>query len=242
MKTIFTLVASLFLSIAVFAAKNNTILTVKSVDRSNIVMILDGKRFEPNDNGIMLQGIEKGTHQIKVYRERNGGLFSLFGRKYDVVYNTSISMKNNTHLVITIERNDRISMSESKIKKGYMQDDRDGYGYNNGGGSWGGYDQHEAYTVGMSDRDFDNVLNQIDKEWLESNKLKSALNIVKNNAVSAAQVKELLLLFSFENNKLELAKQAYSSTVDKRNYDVVFGVFSFANTKAELERYIRNYR
>jgi len=242
MKTIFTLVASLFFSIAVFAAKNNTILTVKSVDRSNIVMILDGKRFEPNDNGIMLQGIDKGSHQVKVYRERNSGVFSLFGRKYDMVYNTTISMKNNTHLVITVERNDRISMSESKIRKGYMQDDRDGYGYNNGGGSWGGYDQHEGYAVGMSDRDFDNVLKQIDKEWLESNKLKSALNIVKNNAVSAAQVKELLLLFSFENNKLELAKQAYGSAVDKRNYDVVFGVFSFSDTKAELERYIRNYR
>lgn len=236
MKTIFTLITSLFLSIAVFAAKNNTILTVTSADRSNIVMILDGKRFEPNDNGIMLQGIEKGDHQIKVYREKNNGVFSLFGRKYEMVYNTTISLRNNTHLFITIERNNRISMSETKIKKGYMSDD------NNSNGSWGGYDHHEAYTVGMSDRDFDNVLTQIDKEWLESNKLKSAINVVRNNSISSAQVKELLLLFSFENNKLELAKQAYGSTVDKRNYDVVYGVFSFDRTKAELERYVRNYR
>jgi len=86
------------------------------------------------------------------------------------------------------------------------------------------------------------VLKQIDKEWLESNKLKSALQIVKANTVSAAQVKELLLLFSFENNKLELAKQAYASTVDKKNYDMVFDVFSFSNSKTELSRYIRNYR
>jgi hypothetical protein len=240
MKTISTLLASLFFSVGVFAAKSNTILTVTSADRSNIIMVLDGKRFEPNDNGIMLQGIDKGDHQIRVYRERNIGMQHVSGRRYEIVYNTVISMKNNTHLFITVERNGRISMSESKIKNGYMQDD--GYGYNNGGGKWGGYDQHEAYTVGMSDRDFDNVLNQIDKEWLESNKLKSAINVVRNNSISAAQVKELLLLFSFENNKLELAKQAYASTVDKRNYEVVFGVFSFAGSKAELDRYIRNYR
>jgi len=240
MKTIFTLLASLFISIGVFAAKSNTILTVRSVDQSKIVMVLDGKRFEPNDNGIMLQGLEKGSHGIKVYRERNNGIFNVLGRKYEMVYNTDISLKNNTHLTVTIERNGRISMSESKIKKGYMQDDRS-YDFDRDG-KWGDYDRHEAYTRGMNDRDFDNVLTQIDKEWLESNKLKSAINVVRNNSISAAQVKELLLLFSFENNKLELAKQAYGSTVDKRNYDLVLGVFSFDRTKAELERYVRNYR
>src|SRR5262249_29286968 len=105
MKTIFTLLASLLISVGVFAAKNNTILTVTSVDKSNIVMVLDGKRFEPKDNGIMVSGIEKGSHQIKVYRERNNGVLNLFGKKYEMVYNTSISMKNNTHMVITVERN-----------------------------------------------------------------------------------------------------------------------------------------
>ncbi len=240
MKTIFTLFASLFMSIAVFAAKNNSILTIKSADRSGISVVLDGKRFEPNDNGVMIEGLEKGAHDIKVYREKNNGVFNVFGKKYELVYNTSISIKNNTQLVITVERNGRISMMENKIKKGYVNGDRGSdYGRD---GKWGDYDSHEAYARGMNDREFDNVLKQIDKEWLESNKLKSALQILKNNTISAAQVKEMLLLFSFENNKLELAKQAYASTVDKNNYDLVFDVFSFNNSKSELERYIRNYR
>lgn len=247
MKTIFTLFASLFMSIAVFAAKNNTILTVKSVDQSDISIVLDGKRFDADDNSIMIQGLQNGTHDIKVYRERNNGVFSIFGKRYELVYNTSISIKNNRHLFITIERNGRISMIENKIKKGYVQnDDRmydndSRYDYDRDG-KWGDYDSHEAYARGMNDREFSNVLKQIDKEWLESNKLKSALQIVRANTLSAAQVKELLLLFSFENNKLELAKQAYASTVDKENYDMVFDVFSFNNSKTELARYIRNYR
>lgn len=241
MKTIFTLFASLFMSVAVFAAKNNSILTIKSADQSDISVVLDGKRFEPNDNGIMIQGLERGSHDIKVYRERNNGAFNVFGKRYELVYNTSISIRNNTHLFITVERNGRISMMENKIRKGYVQNDDRGYDYGRDG-KWGDYDRHEAYTRGMNDREFNDVLKQIDKEWLESNKLKSALQIVKNNSISAAQVKEMLLLFSFENNKLELAKQAYASTVDKKNYDLVFDVFSFNNSKAELERYIRNYR
>jgi len=247
MKTIFTLFASLFMSIAVFAAKNNTILTIKSADQADISVVLDGKRFSPNDNSVMIQGLENGSHYVKVYRAMNNGIFNVFGRRYELVYDAAVSMKNNRHLFITIERNGRVSMMENKIKKGYVQnDDRwydagNGYDYNRDG-QWGDYDNHEAYARGMDDREFDNVLKQIDKEWLESNKLKSALQIVKANTVSAAQVKELLLLFSFENNKLELAKQAYASTVDKKNYDMVFDVFSFNNSKTELSRYIRNYR
>jgi hypothetical protein len=77
MKTIFTLFASLFMSVAVFAAKNNSILTIKSVDQSDISVVLDGKRFEPNNNGVMIQGLEKGSHDIKVYREKKNGVFNV---------------------------------------------------------------------------------------------------------------------------------------------------------------------
>jgi hypothetical protein len=109
-------------------------------------------------------------------------------------------------------------------------------------GQWGDYDNHEGYASGMNDREFKSVLQSIEKEWLESNKLKSASQIVKNNSLSTAQVEQLVLLFSFENNKLELAKQAYANTVDKRNYSRLFDVFSFNSSKVELERYIQRYR
>ena len=92
----------------------------------------------------------------------------------------------------------------------------------------------------MNDREFKHTLEAIDKEWLESNKLKSASQIVKSNSLTTAQVEQVLMLFSFENNKLEIAKQAYMNTVDKRNYSRLYDVFSFNSSKAELERYIRS--
>ena len=94
----------------------------------------------------------------------------------------------------------------------------------------------------MNDREFKDVLKSIEKEWLESNKLKSASQVVKTNNVTTAQVEQILLMFSFENNRLELAKQAYASTVDKRNYSRLFDVFSFNSSKVELERYIPRNR
>lgn len=253
MKRISTLFAALLMSIFVFAAdaKPKSILTITSVDNSDIRVVLDGKRFEPNDNSLRIQGIEDGYHTLKVYRQRNNGIFSIVGKRYELVYNTTIAVKKRTNLFITVERNGFITKQENKISnKRYDRDwDRDN-GYNNNDrdfdyekdGHWGDYDRNEAYASGMNDREFRTVLQSIDKEWLESNKLKSALQVSKVNSLTAAQVKQMLLLFSFENNKLELAKQAYANTVDKRNYSIVFDVFSFSANKAELQRFIAGRR
>jgi hypothetical protein len=49
-------------------------------------------------------------------------------------------------------------------------------------------------------------------------------------------------LFTFENNRLELAKQAYDNVVDKWNYREVYTLFSFEASKRELEREIVSRR
>lgn len=244
MKTIFTLVASFFMSIAVFAAaKPTSILTIKSDDNADIRVVLDGKRFEPRDNAIMFGSIEPGRHDVKVYRERGGGFFNLAGKRYDLVYDAAVDLKRRTHLFITVEKNGRISMMENKVKRDWNWAEHDNNGTSrdtDNSGQWGDYDSHEGYASGMNDREFKNVLQSIDKEWLESNKLKSASQVVKSNNFTTAQVEQILVLFTFENNKLEVAKQAYMNTVDKRNYSRLYDVFSFNSSKAELESYIRS--
>jgi Domain of unknown function (DUF4476) len=245
MKTIFTLLASTVLSASVFAAdaRPKSSLVVTTTDRANIRVTLDGKNFEPNNSTFRIDGIDDGFHTIKVYKQRNSGIFNMSGRRFDLVYNTTVSLKKRTETMITIERNGRASILENRIGKGRdWNDDRDG-GYNDGrDGQWGDYDTHEGYADVMNAREFNLVLQSIDKEWLESNKLKSATQVAKSNALTAAQVKQMVQLFSFENNKVELAKQAYDNTVDKRNYSIIFDVFSFSTSKSELERYIRTRR
>lgn len=246
MKTFFTLFASLFLSVAVFAAARPTsTLTIKSADNSDIRVVLDGKRFEPNDNALMISNLEEGMHSVKVYKQRNSGVYTILGKKYELVYNTTVNLKKRTHLFVTIERNGRISMSENKLKGngGFNGRDRDDdyFDYDNDG-QWGDYDAPNSYSRGMNASEFNRVLQSIDREWLESNKLKSAIQVVRSNNLSSAQVKEIMLLFGFENNKLEVAKQAYANTVDKRNYDVVVNTLTFSNNRAELERFIRTGR
>lgn len=307
MKTFFTLLASLILSAAVFAAehKSKSVLTIKSFDRGDIRVIIDGRRFEPNDNYMRIQGIETGYHNVKIYRERNNGFFTIFGHQYEVVFNNSVTIRPRTNVMISVDRFGRATVNENRANgwngrddRGYNgRDDRDyndrdnrdysgkndrdfndrdnrdwdskhDFNYDHGGNQ-GDYNKDRDGEFGDKDRDhhdgsysdnddrgysdnrtnraindfeFNRVLTSIDKEWFETNKAKSATQIINTNYLSASQVKQLLQLFNSENARLDLAKKAYSKTVDQKNYFMVNDVLSFNSSKDELARYIRNFR
>jgi Domain of unknown function (DUF4476) len=233
MKTIFTLFASLIMGITVFAtdAIPASTLTVKSFDNGNIRVVLDGRRFEPGFSSLMIRDIEPGYHQVQVYRQRNSSLNRISGEKYEMVYDNSLVVKPGTAVMISIDRLGGASIDRKKIhNNSYEQNIK-----------LDAYDTHYGYeSAGMDSREFNLVLQSISKEWFESNRLKSATQIVTANSLTTAQVKQLILLFNFESNKLDLAKKAYQNTVDKNNYYMINDVFSFNNSKDELARYIHN--
>jgi hypothetical protein len=137
-------------------------------------------------------------------------------------------------------------MQETKIKAARQNDVwfDDGRDFDFNEGQYGGYDEYNDFDAGagMNSNEFRRVVQSMEKEWLESNKLKSAVHVVSTNRLSAAQVKEIVMLFGFENNKLEVAKQAYRNTIDKRNYSIIYDVLTFSNSRTELDRYIRTSR
>jgi hypothetical protein len=242
-------------------------------------VIIDGRRFEPNDNYLRIQSIQAGYHNVKIYRERNTGLFNIFGRMYEVVFSSSLRIKPFTSVMISVDRFGRTTVNENRMNGGYSRNGN-GFGglddrsFGNGDDrNWdsnhdfdydhsrnqGDYDKgrdwkldnngrddrsynDNNYNRAMNDFEFNRVLSSMDKEWSENNKMKSASQIISTNFFTTAQVKQMLQLFSSENNKLDLAKQAYAKTVDQRNYLMISDVFSFNSSKDELARYIRSFR
>ena len=65
---------------------------------------------------------------------------------------------------------------------------------------------------------------------------------VANNYVSSSQVKELMQLFNFENNKLDLAKFCYRFATDKENFYSVADELQYTSSKNELMRFIQQNR
>lgn len=72
----------------------------------------------------------------------------------------------------------------------------------------------------------------------DSVKMMQIKQIIITNCMTSAQIKSLLDELSEESNKLEVAKMAYASVVDKGNYFMVNNVFKNPASIEELYKYI----
>ena len=91
---------------------------------------------------------------------------------------------------------------------------------------------------GMSPKDYDDAHRMISNEKFDSTKLNMAKQVVASNPMTAAQIANICKLFSFENNKLEFAKYAYTFCTEKNKYYLLNEVFTYDSSKTELNEYI----
>lgn len=94
----------------------------------------------------------------------------------------------------------------------------------------------------MSQADFDALKASISAKSFDDSKLTMAKQVITSNCLLCSQVRELMLLFSFEDNKLELAKYAYGYTYDLGNFYKVNDAFTFESSIDELNNYISGIR
>lgn len=95
-----------------------------------------------------------------------------------------------------------------------------------------------CYTA-MNDGDFTSAKSSIKSKSFEDSKMTLAKQIISNNCLSTAQVKEIMQIFSFEDTKLDLAKYAYNKTIDPNNYFKLNDAFTFESSIEELDAYIQ---
>jgi hypothetical protein len=241
MKKISTLLLSSLFSLSLLAYDGSRLSISTVTSNMDLRIEVDGRRYNMQNNSITLRDLAEGYHSVKIFRERkrNGNGWGMnFGKRQDMIYSNSVYLKRGFHLDITVSRFGKVMVDERRMGRNddwynedddYYDDDPNG-GWNNG------------YGNVMNERDFDALKESLRKEWFENNRLSSTKFIIDKNNFTTRQVRELMLLFTFENNRLEVAKYAYRKTVDKRNYHQVNDAFSFSSSREELMRYIRDFR
>lgn len=101
-----------------------------------------------------------------------------------------------------------------------------------------GYNGPTGCEYPMSSSDFNDAKSTITSKTFEDSKMTIAKQITSSNCLLTSQVKDIMLLFSFEDTKLEFAKYAYNYTFDIGNYYKVNDAFTFEMTIDELNAYI----
>jgi hypothetical protein len=237
MKKIFTLLLSSLFSLSLLAYDGSRLsISTASNSKMDFRVEVNGKKFSMQDNSITISNLSEGTHNVRIFRmkKKTGNGFG-FRQKQEIIYATSVFLRKGFHLDITINRFGKALVDERRINpsdEDWFLGEEEYYEDFEG-------DYDNSYRNVMTAGEFASVKQALTKEWMESNKLKSAKFIIDQNNFTSIQVREMMLLFSFESNKLEIAKYAYHKVVDKKNYFQLNDVFSFSSSKDELARFIR---
>ncbi len=97
-----------------------------------------------------------------------------------------------------------------------------------------------VYPMGTSD--FNAAKTSISSKSFEDSKVTVAKQVIDANCLSTRQVKEIMQLMTFEENKLTIAKYAYNKTTDPNNYFQLNDAFTFESSIDELNAYINANR
>lgn len=94
----------------------------------------------------------------------------------------------------------------------------------------------------ISDTEFRKIVNSIQLEKFNSTKVNTAKHLIQTKkCLSSDQIKEIIVLFSYENTRLDIAFFAYDFVKDKANYYTsVSQSLQFESSKKQLLDYIKN--
>ncbi len=100
-----------------------------------------------------------------------------------------------------------------------------------------GYTGRIGCPMPMGPQDFELAKQTLSSTAFESTRLEVAKQIAGSNCLTSSQVRELVGLFTFESNRLDLAKYAFSRTYDVDNYHVVSQAMGYSSSQSELAQY-----
>ena len=105
-----------------------------------------------------------------------------------------------------------------------------------------GYNGRIGCPWPMSGADFQSAKNSIASKSFDDTRLTIAKQVTGANCLLCSQVKEIMLLFSFEATRLDFAKFAYGYVYDQGNYFKLNDAFTFESSIDELNSYINGGR
>lgn len=90
----------------------------------------------------------------------------------------------------------------------------------------------------MSSSSFNSLLNTINNQSFDDDKVMVAKQATSSNCMYVSQIRQVMNALDFEDSKLEYAKHAHAYCVDPQNYFQVNDAFDFSSSVEELNNHI----
>jgi hypothetical protein len=191
--------------------------------------MVDGYTYFPSSQrqeGIMINGIRPGYHEVRIYGS-NSYRGNRQGNRSRPLYSGSIFVRPGYHVDIIMSRFGRVFVDEFPLGGGYEEP----WGYGGTNNSW-----YDGNCQPMSGAAFGQLKASLGKIAFEDTRLNALRQGIKGNFLELSQVRELMDLFAFEDNKMEVARECYSLTTNRQQYYVLQDAFAFNSNKEALLR------
>ena len=248
-------------SAATYAGCENSTMRVHTDRHLPIKVYVDGNTgSNPPTENVTVRNIYPGRHRLKVvevYTDSYGY------RVRRVVYDGMIKVHPSVYMEARVDEGRGVAVHETDVDcDGNEIDRRGNNGQQHQGGDYHHYDNEsthppagnnntapapsepvaqaapEAAPAHMSDADFAQIKNTIIATKFETKKMDTLRTLAASGSFDVAQVSELMGLFAFESNKLDVAKMMYPYTVDKQNYKRLESNFNFEARKKDFEKFL----
>ena len=93
----------------------------------------------------------------------------------------------------------------------------------------------------MNASDFESAKKSIASKSFDDSRLTIAKEIIGSNCMLCSQIKELMMIMSFEQTRLDLAKFAWHHNLDQGNYYKLNDAFTFESSIDELNKYTESH-
>lgn len=106
----------------------------------------------------------------------------------------------------------------------------------NNGNIWNGNNGNNGNYVNTFD--FEQFYKVVQNQAFNSSKIEIIKGQNNNAKWRSDEIKRLLQLFAFDNDKLDVAKLCYANCIDKQNYFNLYTSFAFEKSITELNRFV----
>ncbi len=97
---------------------------------------------------------------------------------------------------------------------------------------------HTNDCSGMADGDFQRAVSSIKNKSFADEKMAITQQVLRANCLYVSQVKAVMDLFTYEEDKIAVAKKAYPRTVDQNNYYQLNDALTYSESVEELNQFL----
>lgn len=220
MKTISIFLLSCMTTLSMLAQSVST-LTINVRGNNNEAIVIDNKEYivyndySTNTNTpIVVSNLQSGQHTLQIKRSDEVNPSS-----------TVFTIRTGYDLQINITANGSVQLRETKWRS-----------ENNNG-------QNTVAVIAMSEADFNNLYNNIRRQWRAANRMTLLSDAFANSSYffTTAQAMRLIQLINNQSNRFTLAKASYRSITDPTNFIQMSNILSSQSYKDQLADYVNNY-